>query len=1034
MLSVVLYGRNDSHGYNLHKRAAISLNAIAELLTDADDEILFVDYNTPDDLPTFPEAIADTLTDKAVARLRVLRVRPEIHRTRFAARTHLVALEPIARNVAIRRSNPANKWVLSTNTDMIFCPRSEGQSLTAVVGALEDGFYHLPRFELPEGLWESLDRKDAPKLIASAREWGQRFHLNEITYSSGDNVYDGPGDFQLFLRQDLYEIGGFHEDMIRGWHLDANVARRMRLLRGKVSSALDHLVGYHCDHTRMASAYHKADRLENDPIRFVDHVTAPRIAEQTDSWGLPDVEIEEFRLGEASGARYLNGLNSVIRKPLEGFLETAYVPEAYGRLTYAPDHVLPYLLDLVACAPRNAVLGYVGARRDLFEGLARGWTAMGGAAPVAVPDLAPWLADAGDASVRSLTLDAWVDQADLFIFEIGAEAAKTQIALSPEESARLWAVNCAFNLAAAADFARQRSGAPARRAFIVNGIHNFFEPQVFRAVSSTLTPFSTRIRHGYFADRSPGRLAAATARQKEIAARLGALEPLPARDVARLRALFDALNPSHQEDPPWALASRMGAELAALDAFDPDILGPIDRRQEMMARLAETRPSRQAAVQAAISATAGRGAPNRLTRLEDWDDPAWVALAGELYPTVQHADLFSRERWMWERVTLTQNMAAQLPPHSAPSVLMIGREPEAHAFALAQMGYDVDIIDPVSLAEGRLDAADWRDRYVHDGWVARRPLGLASDRAAAIAQGFRYDAVLAPQNAIFILGRARAGDILRGATALLRPGGHLGFTALVQPMEQDDRPLDHALPPRLVLAGALARAIDHHTELALQGRVDDRLTPRTFDRIGEEDADCPAPILVKGTAPYVETSAAFAFRKREDAKSDWAQIDRLLADPAAAAAPAPERAAPAGFLFSDIEDLEPSAGGPGRFGRLMEAAVIAKDGVKRTPQGLSLRGVEPFMAFHLDLGRLDPGGYEIVVELFQSGSASPQGVIALGVVGGGELIVEHIEPGKPGPRAVNVYFELDSQTAVHGLRLAVKALGGDVDILDMKLR
>ena len=65
MLSVVLYGRNDSHGYNLHKRAAISLNAIAEMLTDPDDEILFVDYNTPDELPTFPEAIADTLTDKA---------------------------------------------------------------------------------------------------------------------------------------------------------------------------------------------------------------------------------------------------------------------------------------------------------------------------------------------------------------------------------------------------------------------------------------------------------------------------------------------------------------------------------------------------------------------------------------------------------------------------------------------------------------------------------------------------------------------------------------------------------------------------------------------------------------------------------------------------------------------------------------------------------------------------------------------------------------------------------------------------------
>jgi hypothetical protein len=65
MISIVLYGRNDSYGYNLHKRAALSFNCMAELLTDENDEILFVDYNTPDDFPTFPEAIQDTLTPLA---------------------------------------------------------------------------------------------------------------------------------------------------------------------------------------------------------------------------------------------------------------------------------------------------------------------------------------------------------------------------------------------------------------------------------------------------------------------------------------------------------------------------------------------------------------------------------------------------------------------------------------------------------------------------------------------------------------------------------------------------------------------------------------------------------------------------------------------------------------------------------------------------------------------------------------------------------------------------------------------------------
>ena len=96
MISVILYGRNDSHGYNLPKRAAISLNCIAEVLSDPDDEMLFVDYNTSDDLPTFIEAINVTLTPNAKSRLRVLRVRPQLH-ARLVERTHLAALEPHSR-------------------------------------------------------------------------------------------------------------------------------------------------------------------------------------------------------------------------------------------------------------------------------------------------------------------------------------------------------------------------------------------------------------------------------------------------------------------------------------------------------------------------------------------------------------------------------------------------------------------------------------------------------------------------------------------------------------------------------------------------------------------------------------------------------------------------------------------------------------------------------------------------------------------------------------------------------------------------
>ena len=150
MISVVAYGRNDQSGYNPHRRVALSLNCIAEVLTDSTDEILFVDYNTPDELPTLPEALADTLTERCRTRLRVFRVRADLHEARFGQVTHLPIVEPLARNVAVRRGNPANRWLLMTNTDMVFVPHHRS-GLTGISETLRDGFYVIPRFERPSG-------------------------------------------------------------------------------------------------------------------------------------------------------------------------------------------------------------------------------------------------------------------------------------------------------------------------------------------------------------------------------------------------------------------------------------------------------------------------------------------------------------------------------------------------------------------------------------------------------------------------------------------------------------------------------------------------------------------------------------------------------------------------------------------------------------------------------------------------------------------------------------------------------------------
>ena len=375
MISIVLYGRNDSYGYNLHKRAALSLNCMAEVLTDPSDEILFVDYNTPDDFPTFPEAIQDTLTKRARGLLRILRVRPRLHE-RFKSKTHLVALEPVARNVAIRRSDPSNRWILSTNTDMIFVPRGGG-SLSEIASQLAPGFYHAPRIEIPEVLWESFDRGAPANVIDTVRDWGSALHLNEIILGSNYILYDGPGDFQLLLRSDLFENQGFHEEMLLGWHVDSNMAKRMYVKYGTVGDLGNQVYGYHCDHTRQVTPAHSHTRLQNDWRIFCEQVERPDIPELADSWGCVNDTIEEVRLVANPASVYVQGLREAIGSPLAEAPVVKYTHETYNKISYDPRHVLPFLADMFVSMPRSSNLAWYGAGAEMLSRFAAVWEKLG---------------------------------------------------------------------------------------------------------------------------------------------------------------------------------------------------------------------------------------------------------------------------------------------------------------------------------------------------------------------------------------------------------------------------------------------------------------------------------------------------------------------------------------------------------------------------------------------------------------------------------------------------------------------------------
>lgn len=416
MISVILYGRNDAHGYNLHRRAALSLNCIAEVLSDPDDELIFVDYNTPDELPTFIEAISDTLTERCLALLRVLRVPAAIHEQQFASRTHLPALEPIARNVAARRANPSNRWLLSTNTDMVFAPVQD-RSLSEICGELPDGFYGLPRFELPEWLWERLPRSDPRRALCEVARLGPALRLDEPTTSHEWIRFDAPGDCQLMLRDDFVAVDGFNEEMLLGYHVDSNLSRRMLLRHGSIESLEEHLAGYHCNHNRTPTVYH-GRRVENDLHKFFYAVDQPELPAQRATWGLAGVTVYEVPIRDRTDTRGAASLVEVMpprTHPRSNAMETPFV------LTYDSSHVLPFIADTLFVSSRDATVGYVGANKTLQPMLADTVTALGFERPLAVApfeDMAAVERVTDDADILIIDLGIDVSEADVFLKDL----------------------------------------------------------------------------------------------------------------------------------------------------------------------------------------------------------------------------------------------------------------------------------------------------------------------------------------------------------------------------------------------------------------------------------------------------------------------------------------------------------------------------------------------------------------------------------------------------------------------------------------
>ncbi len=836
MISVILYGRNDSYGYNLHKRGVLSLNCMAEVLDDPDDEIIFVDYNTPDDLPTFVEAIADMLTPRARRLVRTLRVRPSLH-ARFAPHTHLKCLESPARNAALRRSNPRNRWMLSTNTDMVFIPRSD-KSLSAIAAELSDGFYHTARFEMPEILWETLDRRDPRACIESMSNWGRRLQLNEVVYGFAATIFDGPGDFQLFLRDDGFRIDGFDERMLLGWHVDSNTAVRLEMLRGKgVDSALGHVFAYHCDHNRESTPAHAHGAVQNSWQRFLVDVTDSGVPEQRDTWGFNGQPVEEIRVGDAS--KIIAALESVIPSMGDELYVTGIPPPGISDLRYDPEHVVPYLANAIGAFPREWSVGYAGCRTKTFELFASLWKVFGFTGKIYVSNDTPHVAvsPGNDPTIELTSSEAdFHGKPDFFIVEMGAakddasakpvglrtSAEEGQTPLAVDDYIKVLRVHRAFVRAVVAE--QERAAVP-RRFILVNMQDRAIARNAKWRVNVVATPIGVHLTHG-FALSDPF-AKTATNPVSWLQSRLSGVWPAGRDSLEQIVDGIVAGKESVIIDGLGPVATDLARLLGLSDA--PAVFGVSRERLDAITRSLEgARFSRRYAGAlgnvAILERPEARSGLTRIAAVEDFDDKAWGKWAVRAWgpPPVQNRLLRNRNVWEATHILYALDMSNAL---DGTVLLLTHRD------------------DGPSISQTLSSAiADWAGSF-----------GIGD-----ITQPFPADpvcsGVVLSAAATVAAGVENVPGIFAAVDKALRPGGVGVFLCdLVL-----DRGVHNAIDLAALGSGRFDALLEETTAWRMQKPLELSLSAATLDCI---DGDGAQPLVRLDGQKRVRTSFVFVYRK-----------------------------------------------------------------------------------------------------------------------------------------------------------------------------
>jgi len=278
-ISVVLMGRNDNYGDNLHHRA---IHSLVNFITNY-DEVIYVDWKSPNEISLIQD-IKHYLPQTQKLKIFEVTKNDIIHNNPEYIDYSIV--EVLGRNIGIRRAS--NDWILVSNIDII-TPRIEIESYSKNI------LYTSARKNIPE---ETHLKFNMTQILNDYLEENHNnFETMPDSVVNGVAVWDpgdvwslvvGCGDCQFAHKDVWYGIKGFEEEAGGRCYADSNIMKKAAL-NYKIEKCFHPL--YHLNHNNNKIKIEGEILPINDRYHFVNNFTKTTNSE---NWGWANYKLKNY--------------------------------------------------------------------------------------------------------------------------------------------------------------------------------------------------------------------------------------------------------------------------------------------------------------------------------------------------------------------------------------------------------------------------------------------------------------------------------------------------------------------------------------------------------------------------------------------------------------------------------------------------------------------------------------------------------------------------------------------------------------------